>query len=114
MQITKKRPLINLQTRLENIPTAWLQNIEPRVQRRGFEDRGCWIWTGTVNGHGYPQLGIYDFEKDKRTTVEARRAIAHMFYNFLDDEVYVRTRCGVRNCVNPNHIVVTKIHYKQG
>lgn len=114
MQITKKRPLLTLQTRLENIHTEWLMNIEPRVQRRGFEDRGCWIWTGSVNKNGYPQLYIYDFERKKNTTVEVKRMVAHIFYNFLDDEVYVRTSCNVRNCVNPNHIRVTKMHYKQG
>jgi hypothetical protein len=114
MQITKKRPLITLQTKLENIPRQWLQDIEPRVQRAGFEDRGCWIWTGYVNSKGYPYVKIYDFEKRKETLIEVRRMVAHMFWDFLNDEVYVRTSCNVRNCVNPNHIRVTKLHYTQG
>ncbi len=97
----KRRPLINIHTQLENIPKEWLNVIEPHVVRGAFLP--CWVWAGAVDGNGYPYLNV------DGKMVMAHRFVARIFYDF-PDEYYVSKSCGVRNCVNPNHLTITARH----
>ncbi len=108
--IFKKRPIFNLKTSLENIPTEWLRNIEPKVQRGAWLP--CWIWTGLVDPNGYPIMSAKQ-ANGRRTYVMVHRVVAKMFYGF-DDSCIVRRTCKTVNCVNPAHVMPTNRHHKQG
>ena len=97
----KRRALINIHTQLENVPKEWLNVIEPHVVRGAFLP--CWVWTGAVDRNGYPHMRV------ERKMVMAHRFVAKIFYDF-PDAYFVSLSCGVRNCVNPNHIKITARH----
>lgn len=111
MSISKKRPIINLKTSLENIPVEWLRNVEPHVQRGAFLP--CWVWTGATDGKGYPLMRVTDVVTGERETVMVHRYVARIFFDF-PEYYYVRRTCRTKNCVNPAHIKVTKVHHTQG
>lgn len=103
------RPLINMQSTLETIPTEWLRYIEPHVMRGRFLP--CWIWMGATDKNGYPVLWIR--EGDSRSYKMVHRYVASLFYEF-DRSMTVRRTCGTLNCVNPSHIQITARHHTQG
>jgi len=95
----KKRPLINMLTSLENIPKEWLNHVEPKVVRGAFLP--CWIWAGAVDKNGYPIM------RDGNTIIMMHRYVAKLFYKVGKTD-YVKRSCGINNCVNPNHVYVSK------
>jgi hypothetical protein len=100
----KRRPLFNTKTQLENIPKEWLNHIEPHVVRGAFLP--CWVWAGQCDRNGYPTMRV------DGKMVMVHRFVASLFWTFGKDK-YVRRRCHVQNCVNPNHIYVTSKHHLQ-
>ncbi|MCP2163141.1 HNH endonuclease [Williamsia serinedens] len=65
-----------------------------------FEKRkdGCWMWVGSVNAQGYG-----------RAYVDGRSARAHRvsfatWKGALGSDEEIRHSCGVRLCVNPDHL----------
>lgn len=61
-----------------------------------IDDKGCWVWLGSVNGAGYGQHG------QKRTGVHR---IAYELWNGpIPRGVQVDHKCRVRCCVNPEHL----------
>lgn len=109
-----KRPLINIRSRLEDIPRDWLINIEPFVFRAPrFAE--CWLWQGQQD-KGYARMYravVGEDGKKKSGNRCARRFVAHLFWDFEDDAFYVRNSCKNNMCVNPNHIFATTEHWKQ-
>ena len=76
--------------------------IETILDRHVIEDpnSGCWIWTGGLRRGGYGQA-----------TINCRGVIAHrLFYEQLvapiPDGLVSHHICGVRRCVNPQHIEI--------
>lgn len=100
----KRRPLINMLTQLENIPKEWLNHVEPRVVRGSFLP--CWVWCGAVDQNGYPIMRVAG------KIVMVHRFVAKIFWDFPND-YYVRRKCSVNNCVNPNHLHITAMHPSQ-
>ncbi len=100
-RITKKRPLFNLRTSLDNIPKDWLRHVEPKVNRTTYPP--CWLWEGSCDSRGYPV--IIDTFKGARSEIKVHRYVAKMFYDF-PKSVRVKRSCGNLQCVNPNHIKV--------
>ncbi len=96
--MNKKRALINMHTRFENIPKEWLNQIEPFVVRGPFLP--CWVWCGALDRNGYPIKNV------DGVMVMVHRYVAKIFYDFPDNW-YVKRECNVQNCVNPNHLVIT-------
>ena len=109
--IIRKRPLFNMKTSFENIPGEWLRHVEPKVMRGAWLP--CWVWQGGTDRNGYPQMQVKNIETGKRETVMVHRFVAALFYDF-DPCLTVRRTCGTINCVNPNHVEVTRQHHKQG
>ena len=64
----------------------------------------CWIWHGVVNNAGYGMLKVND---------EVKMATAHRImmieYNKAlryGDKINVLHNCGVKECVNPKHLIL--------
>lgn len=58
---------------------------------------GCWLWTGSVNQGGYSQ-----FRKDGATS--GHRAAYSLFVGEIPEGLHIDHLCGVRHCVNPDHL----------
>ena len=103
MSITLKRPLVEMHSRLCDIPIEWLRSIEPKIQRAGFLP--CWMWAGAVDGDGYPIMK--EPGSKKGALVKVRPYVAHLFWDFPRG-LKVRTSCRALNCVNPRHLIVVE------
>ncbi len=59
---------------------------------------GCWLWTGSLGGHGYGQIA-----KDGRPQTTHR-----VSYEIACGEIpagkWVLHKCDIRSCVNPDHL----------
>lgn len=101
--------MINRNTAYKDLPLAWLRDYAAHIIFP--EGTNCWIWVGS-DIDGYPCKTFRDPEtgKVKRTRVVTK--ICEMFWKYPDN-YYVEHTCGTRNCVNPNHIIPTKYHWRQ-
>jgi hypothetical protein len=61
---------------------------------------GCWLWTDTINDHGY---GVIRHEKRR---VRAHRYSWELHYGPIPDGLLVCHRCDVPRCVRPDHLFV--------
>jgi len=57
----------------------------------------CWIWDGCRDQDGY---GQFHYQK----TVRAHRFIYEYIYGPIPDGMTVHHNCGIRECVNPDHL----------
>jgi len=105
ISVRKKRPLIDLDSKLRDIPAAMARDVLPHMTWYGFEP--CWIWFGSVNQQGHPVIRRTRSDTGKVQQYSVRRLVAGMFWEFGDD-VYCKLSCENANCVNPNHIVLTR------
>ena len=102
--------MINGATPIKDVPREWLRYVEPYIERNLGP---CWIWVGALDRQGYPKISIAkDLVTGKASTVMVHRYVAGMFWDF-PKKYYVTQSCGVRNCVNPNHLIISKWHYRQ-
>ena len=62
----------------------------------------CEIWTKGTTGDGYPAM-----KKDGRT-VYVKRALWEAKNGPIPEGMTVRSRCGNRLCVNPEHLYVER------
>lgn len=106
--ITKKRPLIELETALKNIPVQWLRYIEPRIVRQGT----CWLWQGACDDRGEPFLNFKNLGTGKRNTRRLKIIVAEMFWE-MKRHYDVVHECGNMNCLNPAHFYISAAHYTQ-
>lgn len=105
-ELTKRIPIFNTKTALEDVPREWLRIIEPHVMRGRFLP--CWQWVGGVTSNGYPRLRWTDPDgimHDKTV----RRMIARIFWE-NSDYYHIRMTCENMQCVNPNHIALSGHH----
>lgn len=101
----KRRPLFNMLTQLGNVPKEWLNHVEPHIVRGAFLP--CWVWAGACDRNGYPIMRV------DGKIVMVHRWVAKLFWEYAPS-MYVRRSCGVNNCVNPSHLIITSKHHKQG
>nr|WP_281350599.1 HNH endonuclease [Arthrobacter zhaoguopingii] len=77
----------------------FLETIESRCTRD--RQTGCWLWNGARRSEGYPYIGR------SRSQRLAHRAVwlAKMDFVYDNSEVSaIHHMCGVRICVNPEHL----------
>lgn len=67
-----------------------------KIERIPFS--GCWIFTGSVNNHGY---GYFMVNSKK---VKAHRASWILHRSEVPEGLFVLHHCDVPSCVNPNHL----------
>ena len=60
---------------------------------------GCWLWTGSLNGHGYGKVR----DRDSRLQT-AHRASYRAFVGPIPEGLDLDHLCRVRCCVNPAHL----------
>lgn len=110
--VTQRRiPFNPAHTALDEIPREWLRDIEPRVNRVGFND--CWIWEGPIDDNGYPYYTMLDpLVAGRRIKIMVHIQVARMFWNFPEN-YYVRHSCDVRNCIKPHHLYISFHHTKE-
>lgn len=93
---------------LEKMRKASTITFEEQLSRSiAYEpNTGCWIWIGTCN-QGYPKM-----HWDKKSK-QANRAIFEVFKGIKVPigDILVNT-CGIKDCVNPDHLVVKRINSK--
>jgi hypothetical protein len=78
--------------------------IETANRRRPVpEDHGhdtpCLIWQGALNRDGYGRRRVIDYQPDY-----AHRVAYAEVHGTIPDGVVLRHRCGVRACVNVDHL----------
>lgn len=83
------------------VPLPVVDRIRKRVL---VSPDGCWIWQGGTNGKGYGQISV-----DGSLRV-VHRVVAEEVLGPIPAGSYVRRRCEVKGCVNPDHLFVTEPH----
>lgn len=106
----KKRPLIGFDTKLCDIPRAWLELIEPKISRP--EGSSCWIWDGAVNQHAEPVRRSKNLAKGESGNIALKYVVARMFWE-IDEHTMIYHECGNNNCLAPFHFYLTNHHHKQ-
>lgn len=107
--ITRKLPLLTLETKLKDIPEGWLHWIEKHVRR---QEDGCWIWIGAHDTDGEPVLNFYNPVTGKRNTRRVKRMIGEMFWT-IHRGIDMVHQCKVLSCINPGHLRPEVSHWTQ-
>src|SRR5215471_19189864 len=63
-------------------------------------ESGCWIWTGYYDEHGYGRVRF----RGRTTYAHRLSACAFQPGFYLSSPLVVHHTCGVRGCVNPQHL----------
>lgn len=79
--------------------SPWPQRFWEKVSKSDDRDK-CWLWTGSVGGHGYGQI-----HKDGKPRT-AHRLSYQLSVGEIPDGMHVLHRCDVRACCNPNHLFI--------
>lgn len=89
------------------------ENLAPLRER--FEEQiafepmsGCWLWLGYVTAEGY---GMFSWPHSGRA-VPAHRAAMMIYRQLNPAHSVVGHRCGIRACVNPDHLVLGHPHHR--
>jgi len=62
-------------------------------------ESGCWVWDGRLSNHGYGVLAI-----GHGRTAYAHRTAYEIFRGAIQEGLQIDHLCGVRCCVNPDHL----------
>lgn len=74
--------------------------IKERLEAKTMRTRGCWLWTGAVDGSGYGQ--IYDHTLGR--VVKAHRVAFALWVKAIPHGKQVLHSCDVPRCVRPSHL----------
>ena len=71
--------------------------VERRFMNLVKKQGDCWLWQGYLY-HGYGKFRV------NTRLIAAHRWAYEMFIGEIPEDMEVHHECGVRNCVNPNHL----------
>lgn len=76
---------------------------------------GCWLWTGSLDKHGYGQYDVYDGEGSRKNW-RAHRYVYEQLVRPLQDHEVLDHLCRNHQCVNPEHLdpVVQQVNVDRG
>lgn len=79
-----------------------IRPIKDRIlERVKHNERGCWLWQGSIFKDGYGAIGI------RRTgSKRAHRVSYEAFVGRIPDGLWVLHKCDTPACVNPDHLFV--------
>lgn len=74
----------------------------------------CWLWTGSMNGHGYGTLHTCTNGKPKMYMVH--RVTYELAKGVIPPKLVIDHLCRITNCVNPDHLeaVTDKVNVLRG
>lgn len=73
--------------------------INKLLSLRFINEKGCWLWLGSMNGNGYGQVMI-DY-----ISYGVHRLSLHLFKNFdLSSPLNALHTCDRSDCFNPDHL----------
>jgi hypothetical protein len=101
--VRAKRPLINEGTALGKVPRDWLDYIEPKITRHGFD--GCWIWIGKTTKEGIPVMHWKHVDEGWKHTTAAK-FVMEIFWEYPIG-FFIRRVCPYDQCLNPNHLYIS-------
>lgn len=78
---------------------TWSEQASVRFWAKVDKTSECWIWTGSIGGHGY---GTFYVGPKKYT--QAHRFSYVEEYGDMPSSVHVDHICRNRRCVNPSHL----------
>ena len=68
------------------------------LSRYIIDDKGCWIWQGSVGKHGYGRLKL------KGKTCSAHRVMYEILVGKISEGLVIDHLCNTKSCVNPKHL----------
>jgi hypothetical protein len=78
--------------------------IEKLMSFRKIDERGCWLWTGSVNVYGYGQIRVGG-QRNGGKNYRVHRLAAFLLMDLpLDSPLKVCHKCDIPNCFNPDHL----------
>lgn len=75
-----------------------MDSLEARFLCKIEKTKTCWFWKGSIVG-GYGQIA-----NGRNRTARAHRVAYELFNGQIPTGMVVHHICGVKNCVNPNHL----------
>jgi len=67
-------------------------------------DNGCWLWSGSLNKHGYGQLYAGMVDGHRVPPLLAHRLSYQINTGTIPEGLDLDHLCRVRRCVNPSHL----------
>lgn len=85
------------------------EQLDAYIRARIVEDGECWIWQQRIDRNHVPIANV-----DKRGPRNLRRTIWEVYNpGEVQGKRVATTSCGVRGCVNPDHVVVRPLKMAQ-
>lgn len=77
-----------------------------RIKAKIILDKDCWLWTGAVDHSGIPKIAMIRTIGEKQNTRNVPRYLWRKIKG--KEPVKIFNRCGMKNCVNPDHYAEAK------
>jgi len=78
--------------------------LEQRFWAKVDKTDDCWLWTG-ASWNGYGRIGA-DYNGVRSIPLLVHRVSYELAYGTIPDGHIVHHECGVRSCVNPDHLTL--------
>ena len=103
--------MTNLGTIAMPLDDACLAKADRRFWAMVEKTDSCWLWQGYRTPKGYGKFNLAP-----RHSVRSHRYSYETLVGPIPEGAEITHRCGTRNCVNPDHLVLldSKVHFRSG